>query len=115
MSGSLHRRARRVRGRLAVRAWEYRQRHHAKGVWLRLRRILADAESAYAIPCAVAKVLEEEGYRREPVGDELEPPKTLLFVPPERLERIPDRRRVRVALDAEFLAAPCVALVRFKP
>jgi len=112
---SLHQRARRVRSRAAIRAWEYRQRNHSKGVWFRLRRVLADAESAFAIPCSEVTQLEEEGYRREPVGAEIEPQKVILFAPDARLEQIPEKRRIRVALDAEFFAAPCVALSRFSP
>ncbi|HEV8358624.1 MAG TPA: hypothetical protein VGX21_05695 [Methylomirabilota bacterium] len=50
MRDDLERRVRQVRSRVAVQAWEYRQRHHAKGVWMRLRRILADAQAAYVIP-----------------------------------------------------------------
>jgi hypothetical protein len=111
---SLHQRARRVRSRAAVRAWEYRQRKHSKGVWFRLRRVLAAAESAFAIPISEADRLEGEGYCREPVGAEIEPQKIIFFVPAARLEKIPEKRRLRVALDAEFLAAPCVALSRFR-
>jgi len=111
---SLHQRAQRARSRAAVRAWEYRQRKHSKGVWFRLRRVLAAAESAYAIPSSEVERLEEEGYRSEPVGAEIEPQKVILFVPAARLEQIPGKRRLQVALDAEFLAAPCVALSRFR-
>ena len=114
MRESLHRRVQRVRSRALVRAWEYRQRKHSKGVWFRLRRVLADAESAFAIPCSEVEQLEAEGYNREPVGAEIEPQKVILFVPAARLEQIPERRRLRVALDAEFLASPCVALNRFR-
>ena len=114
MTESLHRRAKRVRSCAAVRAWEYRQHRHSKGVWFRLRRVLADAESAFAIPCSEVKQLEEEGCRLEPVGAEIEPQKMILFVPNARLEQIPEKRRIRVALDADFFAAPCVALSRFR-
>ena len=113
MRDSLHARARKVRAQAAVRAWEYRQRKHSKGVWFRLRRVLADAEAAFAIPCSEVERLEEEGYRREPVGAEIEPQKVILFVPVERLEQISEKRRLQVALDTEFFAAPCVALSRF--
>ena len=114
MRESLQQRAQRVRSRAAVRAWEYRQRKHSKGVWFRLRRVLADAESAFAIGCSEVERLEKEGYRTEPVGAEIEPPKMLLFVPAARLEQIPQKHRLRIALDAEFFAAPCVALTRFR-
>ena len=114
MRESLHRQAQRVRSSAAVRAWEYRQRKHSKGVWFRLRRVLADAESAFAIPCSEVRRLEDEGCRLEPVGAEIEPQKMILFVPNARLEQIPEKRRLRVTLDADFFAAPCVALSRFQ-
>lgn len=114
MSDSLHSRAQKVRAQAAIRAWEYRQRKHSKGVWFRFRRVLADAESAFAIPPSEVMLLEEEGFTREPVGSEIEPQKVLLFVPAARIEEIPEKRRLRVALDAEFFAAPCVVLLRFK-
>jgi hypothetical protein len=53
-----------------VRAWEFRQRHHAKGMWMRLRRVLADAQSAYVIPSVEAQKLLAEGYAAHPVGRE---------------------------------------------
>jgi len=114
VSNSLHSRAQKVRAHAAIRAWEYRQRNHSKGVWFRHRRVLADAESAFAIPPSEVMLLEEEGYVREPVGSEIEPQKVLLFVPAARIEEIPEKRRLRVALDAEFFAAPCVVLLRFE-
>ena len=91
MRDTLHTRARRVRALASVRAWEYRQRNHSKGVWFRLRRVLADAESAFAIPCSAVERLEREGFRRESVGTEIEPQKVILFVPAARLEEIPEK------------------------
>ena len=44
MTERLHERARRIHERALIRAWEYRQRNHSKGVWYRLRRLLVDAE-----------------------------------------------------------------------
>ncbi len=114
MSDSLQSRARRVRVQTAIRAWEYRQRNHSKGVWFRLRRVLADAESAFAIEGCEADRLEKEGYLRVPVGDAIEPRKVILFVPAARFERILNKRRLRVALDADFLAARWVVLIRFE-
>ena len=49
MIASLERRARTYRSRMLIRAWDYRQRDHARGVWLRLRRVLADASHAYIV------------------------------------------------------------------
>jgi hypothetical protein len=110
---SLERRARDVRARNAIRAWEYRQRRHSKGVWFRLRRVLADARLAYVITEAAVLEFRSHGYEPEPVGAELEPQKVIIFVPEDLLARSPDARRISVRLDAELLAAPCLALVRF--
>ena len=78
MRDSLHTRARRVRTLATIRAWEYRQRNHSKGVWFRLRRVLANAESAFAIPCSAVEQQEQAGFRRESVGTEIEPHKAIL-------------------------------------
>lgn len=113
MIDDLERRVRQVRSRVAVRAWEYRQRHHAKGVWLRLRRILADAQAAYVIPGGEAERLIAEGFRPEAVGRELEPPKIILFLPVERVARLTGAREIPVRLEVELLQAPALALIRF--
>jgi hypothetical protein len=114
MSEVLQRRARTVRARAVVRQWEYRQRRHAKGVWDRLTRVLADASHAWEIDEALANRLIAEGFQVEPIGLEIEPPKTLIMVPSSH----PDpsgvgARPVPVSLGAEFLAARRVALRRF--
>jgi hypothetical protein len=110
---SLERRLRQMRSRLAVRSWEYRQRRHARGVWFRLRRVLADACEAYVIPPQEAEQLVAAGHTPQPVGDELAPPKRILFVPADRVARIASARPVAVRLSAELLAADCLALVPF--
>ncbi|MEW6442386.1 MAG: hypothetical protein AB1640_15725 [bacterium] len=112
-TASKHRRVRQARSRAAVRAWEYRQRHLAKGVWFRLRRVLAEASSAWAIPEEACRRLIAEGCIQEPVGTELEPRKTILFVPEPLLSQIPERRPLRLRLGAELFAAHHIALVRF--
>jgi hypothetical protein len=113
VSDDLERRVRQVRSRVAVRAWEYRQRHHAKGVWMRLRRILADAAAAYVIPESEAERLVVEGFPPESVGRELERPKVILFLPAERVARLTGAREIPVRLEVELLEAPALALVRF--
>ena len=110
---SLERRLRQMRSRLLVRSWDYRQRRHARGVWFRLRRVLADASEAYTIPRDEAERLMAEGHRADPVGCELEPRKLLLFASAERVARIGSARPLAVRLGAELLAAECLALVPF--
>ncbi len=115
-SGAVERmraRARAVRARAAVRRWSYRQRNLAAGVWFRLRRVLADAESAYEIPDADARQLVTEGYRPEICGSEVSPEKAILFVDAPRLSAIAGRRPIPVSLGPEFMAARAIALVRF--
>jgi hypothetical protein len=114
MNRPLEKRLRALRSRAAIRAWEYRQRSHAKGVWFRLRRLLADASAAYVLGERSVRDLLSEGYQPEPVGEALEPPKVILSVPAERLEGVVDKDPIPVRLRAAFLAARYVALVRFK-
>lgn len=71
MRPSPEQRARCIRSRTTVRAWEFRQRKHSQGVWFRLRRVLADAESAWAIEREAAERLIAEGFEPEAVGAEL--------------------------------------------
>jgi hypothetical protein len=110
---SLHRRLRQFRSRVLVRAWDYRQRHHARGVWFRFRRLLVDARDAYHISEDEADLLLAEGLPLEPVGLEVDPPKRIFFVTSSRARRLGSARLLAVRLDAELLAAPCLALVRF--
>jgi len=108
------RRLREQHSRILVRAFEHRQRRHARGVWFRLRRVLTFAEEAYALPPDEAKRLIAEGHRPEPVGQELEPLRVILFVSAERVARISSARRLTIRLSAEMLSAECLALVPFE-
>jgi len=114
-TAAMHRRVRQVRFRAAVQAWEYRQRHHAKGVWFRVRRLLAEASSAWEISEGACARLLADGYSPEAVGSELEPGKTMVFVPETCLAGISDRRPLPLRLGPEMLAARHIALVRFPP
>jgi len=114
MTPAQERRLREVRSRVLVRTFDHRQRGHARGVWFRLRRVLAFASEAYVIPAHEAKRLIAEGYRPEPVGQELEPPRVILLVPRERVAGIASARSLAVRLSAEMLSAECLALVPFE-
>jgi hypothetical protein len=109
----LHQRARRVRAAALVRRWEYRQRHHARGVWHRLRRLLSDAREAWSLSAEDASRLITEGFGPEHVGLELEPPLTILVLPEDRLRTLASRRRVALRLGQELLAARQLAIVRW--
>jgi len=108
------RRLREFRSRVVVRAFEYRQRRHAHGVWYRLRRLLATAGEAYALSRADAEGLIAEGYEPQPVGRELEPSRTILVVPVERVRRLASARPLAVRLSAELLSAESLILVPFR-
>lgn len=110
---SLERRLDRIRSRLVVRSWEYRQRDSSKGVWFRVRHVLAYNARAFVIPEGEVAYLLAEGYEPVPVGRELEPEKHLFLIPAERAEAIPGAREIEVRLTAPFLEARAVALVRF--
>jgi hypothetical protein len=107
------RRLREMRSRVLVRDFEYRQRRHARGAWFRLRRALALAKEAYVLPREGAERLLDEGYPADPVGRELEPPRTIVLVPPERAARLAGARPVAVRLTADLLGAEGLALVPF--
>ena len=85
---------------------------HAKGVWFRLRRVLMNAEAAYAVSEKEARRLLDEGLLPEPVGGDLEPPKTLIFIDRESLKEIEGRRKIPISLGHEFLEARWLVLVR---
>lgn len=109
------RRLREMRSRVLVRAFEYRQRRHARGVWYRLRCALALSKEAYIIPALEADRLVAEGHRPAPVGRELEPSRTIVFVPAARVAQIVSARPTPVRLSAELLGAEALALVPFPP
>lgn len=114
MRGSLEQRVRQQRSRVLVRAWEYRQRRHARGVWFRLRRLLAHASTAHVISDDDARQLVSEGHRPEGVGAELEPPKLIVFATAGRIARLPSGRPIPVRLSGELLAARSLALAPFQ-
>ena len=115
MTPAAERRIREQRVRVLVRSWNYRQRHHARGVWFRLRRVLADASAAFVVGPDDAAALIAEGCHVEPVGEALEPPKVILFAPAARAARIASARAVPVRLGRDVLAAQHLVLTPFEP
>ena len=114
-ASALEERVRHLRAQAAIRDWEYRQRRHAKGVWFRLRRVLADAQECWQIPPGEVPSLLDEGFEAQPVGHEIEPPLKMFILPAARVAVIRGRRRIAVGLTAALLGAGCVALVPFAP
>jgi len=111
MTERLHERARRIHERALIRAWEYRQRNHSKGVWYRLRRLLVDAEEVWIIDDSGADILEAAGLSPHPVGRELSPAKRVFFVSARELESVRIKRQIPVRMSAELLQADNIALV----
>ena len=109
----LYRRVRLMRERTLIRGWEYRQRHHAKGVWYRLRRVLVDAAEAWAIDDRDTDKLAVRGVGELAVGTELNPPKRIFFVTRRELVAAPSRRRIPLRLTNELLEVRNLALVAF--
>lgn len=97
-----------------MRSLDYSQRRHARGVWFRLRRVLADASAAYIIPEDEARKLVAEGHREEPVGLELEPPKLIVMASSARIAQIASAQPVPIRLSGELLAARSLALTPFE-
>lgn len=113
MSAALEQRVRQYRSRMLVRAWDYRQRHHARGVWYRLRRLLADTSHAYVVSSDAAALLRTEGFAVEAVGYAVEPPKTIVCAPQTRVANLASAREVPVSLGGDLLSAECLVLVPF--
>jgi hypothetical protein len=114
VSAVLDRRLRDQRARVLIRSFGYRQRHHAHGVWFSFRRALAGAAAAYLISEDDATTLAAEGCRVEAFGQQLQPPKIIVSVPPERMARVASARPVPVRLGGELLTAGCLGLVPFE-
>ena len=113
MTAVLHAHVRQMRERALVRAWEYRQRNLSKGVWFRLRRVLADAAQVLAASDEVANDLESRGYQPLPIGAELEPKKRLFLVDDPMSFDVSACRSMPVRLGQEFLRARNLILVPF--
>lgn len=113
MSATLERRVRQYRSRMAIRAFDYRQRQHAGGVWFRLRRLLAGTSRAYVISEDESAQLRQEGFRVEPVGREVDPPKVILVAPAPRVAALASAKEIPVCLGGELLGATRLVLVPF--
>ena len=114
MSAALEQRARQYRSRMLIRAWDYRQRNHARGVWYSLRRLLADTSHAYVVSSDDAALLRTEGFAVEAVGNAVEPPKTIVCAPQTRVANLVSAREVPVSLGGDLLSAECLVLVPFE-
>jgi hypothetical protein len=114
MTDAMRARAAKFAARVAARKWEYRQRDLAHGVWFRLRRVLALAETVREVSDDVMDGLVAAGAPLEPVGGELEPPKRIVVVP-HALASSLEARVLAVRLSAELLGAKNLVLTPFTP
>jgi hypothetical protein len=108
------RRVKAIHARARVLRWEYRQRNLAQGAWGRFRAALAHAERAFAIDEATAELLVAQGFSTDVGGRGLVPARTLVWITNERADALVDAREIALRLDADLLAAPCLALVPFR-
>lgn len=116
MTELMRKRVQDTRARAAVRAWEYRQRDHAKGMWFRLRRELALSRTAYVLSGDVADALERGGAEMAAVGREMEPVRRIFRVCEGDLAEHRDAiAQVPVRLGGALLEATAWGLVPFDP
>lgn len=115
MTPAFDQRIRDLHARVLMRSWGYRQRDHARGVWFRLRRALAEASAAYVVGPDDAATLVAEGCRAHPVGEALEPQKLIVFADAERVARIASARPVPLRLGRDVLEARHLVLTPFDP
>ena len=111
---TLARQVKEIHARARIRRWEYRQRNLAHGAWTRFRLALAHAEHAYAIDEATASMLLAEGFSADDRGERLEPPRTIIWITPERAAALVAARPLVLRLDAELLGSRTLALVPFR-
>ena len=102
-----------VRSRALIRRHELLQLAHARGVWFRLRRLLADAERVLVVSPGQAQALLDEGLSPSPVGMELHPTKVIVCVTAVRARRLASVREIRPGLTAELLGATHLVFVSF--
>lgn len=100
--------------RAEARRWEIRQLGHAGGAWYRLQRLLAYAETAWAISDADAEALIAAGHSPEPAGLELEPPRRYFVVDEAALAGLSSAREVPLRASPELLACRTLALLPFE-
>jgi len=110
---SIARQVKQVKARARVRAWEYRQRNHAHGAWLRYRRALAFADRAFAIDESLAGELLARDAVLDEGGQALVPVRTLVWITRDQAAGLRGARPLRLQLGPALLNEPWIALVPF--
>ncbi|MEM9696729.1 MAG: hypothetical protein AAGA56_29600 [Myxococcota bacterium] len=112
----MRKRVRQIHAQALVRRSDYRQRHLAKGTWMRLRRELAISERVFVLSPEEEHKLVARGFETLAVGEALHPKKRLYRVDRAQLSALEARAdEVPVGLNQTFLSAEAVALVPFMP
>jgi hypothetical protein len=114
VTARMEKRAREIHARLAVRAWEYRQRNLAHGEWFKPRWALMKAKEAWEMPESGARRLIASGVRPLDAGARLEPSKTLLVVDAKDVETVDGRVPLPLLMNERLLAARWILLVPFE-
>ncbi len=112
-SGRLHERARQVRQRALVRAWDYRQRNLSGGVWFRLRRVLANAREALVIDEEDAHRLIARNHSPLEVGRHLHPEKLIFELSEAEAAQLASAKSIPLRLGPELLTARYLVLHPF--
>ena len=106
-------RAKAIRSRAVVRAWEIRQHGHARGVWLEIERLFALTSRAWALSEADVETLIAAGHKPDDSGLRLQPQRRYFVVNAEEIAKLAGAREIEVALSSEIVSAPALALVLF--
>lgn len=110
----LYQRLREMKARAAIQAWEARQVSHAGGVWFRFQLLLAHTRRAFVISTEEVSILRASGFEADPIGAELEPPKSLFVVQEAELRPSITGREVALQDGPQIVAAPALLLIPFR-
>ena len=109
----LEARAKAIRSRATIRAWEIRQHAHARGAWFKIERIFALTSRAWVLGEADVQTLIDAGHKPEDCGLRLQPPRRFFVIESNEVSTLADAREIAVALSSEIVSAPALALVLF--
>ena len=109
----LEMRAKAIRSRATIHAWEIRQHAHARGAWFEIERLFALTARAWVLTEADVRILTELGRRPHDAGGRLQPPRLYFVIEPADLPVLAGAREIEVRLSSEIVTAPALALVLF--
>jgi hypothetical protein len=109
----LEMRAKAIRSRATIRAWEIRQHAHARGAWFEIERLFALTSRAWVLTDADVQSLIEMGRTAHDAGGRLQPPRRYFVIESNDLSKLKGAREVEVRLSSEIVTSPALALVLF--